>query len=433
MQLLFLSKSSLPDRLTWATVLIFTVFFFAGVSRVPFHPDEATQIYMSADFDTWLSHPGSLGWQPSSLDPRQAYRLLDAPLARYLIGAGRSLAGLPALPLDWDWGKTWAENRAAGALPNPALLLVSRLSVAWLIPLALVLVGQSGREIGGPWAAWLAVLLLATHALLLLHARRAMAEAGLIFGAGLLLRLSLAKKSPAWLMGAAAGLSWCAKQSLAPLVLVGALAAAWQPDTGPGRRSALERLAAYLAAAAAVTALLNPVFWSAPLQSIPAALAARQELTARMQADRAGQFPGNGTAAAGQRSLALVANLYLLPPAFAEVANYTAETALAEAAYLAIPGHNLLRGPLAGGLLFAFSLAGMGLGLRQALHAPAPNRRALILALLMTAAQAAFILLAFSLPWQRYVLPLVPFTCIWISFALAYRLNPPAGQARSAP
>ena len=34
----------------------------------------------------------------------------------------------------------------------------------------------------------------------------------------------------------------------------------------------------------------------------------------------------------------------LTPPAFAETANYLQETKASEAAYLAVPGHNLLRG-----------------------------------------------------------------------------------------
>src|SRR5512140_1759946 len=110
--------SFLPDWPLYLAVLLVTLLYWAGLASVPFHPDESTQIFMSADFDTLFRQPGSLAWSPTPADPaRQLYRLLDAPLTRDLIGAGRTLAGLPATSIDWNWSLTYADNAASGALP----------------------------------------------------------------------------------------------------------------------------------------------------------------------------------------------------------------------------------------------------------------------------------------------------------------------------
>ena len=83
----------------WPLVLLLvllTAFHLSGFEAVPFHPDEATQLYMSSEFDDLLARPLSLAWTPDGDDPRLAIRLLDAPMTRYLLGLGRSLAGIPA-------------------------------------------------------------------------------------------------------------------------------------------------------------------------------------------------------------------------------------------------------------------------------------------------------------------------------------------------
>ena len=58
--------------------------------------------------------------------------------------------------------------------------------------------------------------------------------------------------------------------------------------------------------------------------------------------------------------------------------------------------------------LFGFA-AGL-IGLRSA---TAGKRRALILLILASAAQFGALLLAVPLPWQRYVMPLVPVAALW--------------------
>jgi hypothetical protein len=117
----------------WAAAAAFVVW---GAPGVPFHPDESTYLYMSQDFDRLIHQgPASVTWQ-SANQPGDVlrYRLLDAPMIHYLVGLGRSLAGLPALPRDWSWSMNWVENGHLGAMPSPAQLTAARLPVALMTP-----------------------------------------------------------------------------------------------------------------------------------------------------------------------------------------------------------------------------------------------------------------------------------------------------------
>ena len=115
------AQAPCPD---WPFILLLTALaalHLSSFASVPFHPDEATQLYMSRDVEVLVSRPLSLAWTPDHQDdPQLTTRLLDAPLTRYTLGLGRTLAGLPAPAADWDWGLTWADNEAAGALPAAA-------------------------------------------------------------------------------------------------------------------------------------------------------------------------------------------------------------------------------------------------------------------------------------------------------------------------
>ena len=125
---------------TWSVLLaiiLLSILYWSGLQVVPFHPDESTYIFMSGDLELVINNPGSLFWQPDQLtDFRMHYRLLDPPTSRYLVGIGRSLAGLSALPADWDWSLTWQQNQSAGALPDENLRIVSRAAVAIFVALA---------------------------------------------------------------------------------------------------------------------------------------------------------------------------------------------------------------------------------------------------------------------------------------------------------
>ncbi len=404
-------------------IAVLSAFALWGAARVPFHPDESTQLFTSADFDLLFTRPWALGWQAGQdEDLRQRYRLLDAPLTRYLLGLGRTLAGQPPLPADWDWGKTWAENAAAGALPSAALLNAGRYAVTALLPFTLLFLYLTGCALGGRRVGLLAVLLLGLHPLVLLHARRAMAEGALLFGVSFTLWALLAApyRRRASLLGLALGLAVNAKQSALGLV---PLVVQWGEERGERKPSAVRRSLLSLAVLLALSGLLNPVFWPHPALAMRSAIHLRADLAARQVADTARLAPETLLDTPGKRLLALVGNLYLTPPRFAEVGNYAAETAAAEAAYLANPLHAWGRGLYGGAFFLALTLLGMGRGVREVIRGrtafgEAQAARKVVCLLAATLLQGGALLLMISLPWQRYVIPLLPIVVLWEAYAI---------------
>jgi hypothetical protein len=396
-------------------LVVVSAAYLWGVPAVPIHPDESTQLFTSGDAEIFWQRPSGVFWQPEKAgDLRQFYRELDAPLTRNLIALGRWTAGLPAPALDWDWSKTWQENRQAGALPDPGLLLAGRLAVAALFPFSLLFLFLAARALSNEFTGWVATLLLAGNALALLHTRRAMAESALLFAAILTTWAALRANRSPWLIALPAALALCAKQSLAALAPVGLLAALLQAAQAPGPRlaRAAGQAALYCAAFLLVVALLHPFAWARPLEALQAAVRARQALAASQTNDR----PDQALDTLDRKLIAMVGSLYLTPPVFAETGNYQRETRAAEAAYLANPLHSLFRSLPAGALLFTLSLFGFGLGIRAAIRGP--GRQKLVVLLAATLVQAAALLALVPLPWQRYYMPLVPFSILWTAYGL---------------
>ena len=279
-------RAWLPVLLAGMFILNLSLIALAGAGRVPFHPDESTYLFMSADFDLLFADPLAMAFDPaletgpqSVAYGRQLYRTLDAPLIRYLLGLGRTLAGLPALPADWNWGKSYAENRSAGALPAPELLLAGRAMVTLLLPLSCIFLYLSGAAIGGRWTGLLAIVFLGLNALVWLHARRAMAEGALLFGVCFALWGFQQGDRRPWLAGLGMALAFNTKLSALALFPVGLLAVIWLAQ-GAGAeaggsvanapiRARLRRMAinvlVYCGVFALLTLALNPVLWRNPL------------------------------------------------------------------------------------------------------------------------------------------------------------------------
>ena len=411
------------------TVLV-SLALLAGVSQVPFHPDESTFLFLSGDFERLFNSPASMAWQPAqSGDAVQRYRTLDAPLGRYLVGFGRWLSGRPPLPVDWDWGQTWQQNQQAGAMPNTGLLLAGRYSLAALLPMSMLLLFFTGRRLGSDLIGWAAALLLVSNALVLMLNRRAVSEGLVIFTtAWTLFSLVTAKKSP-WQTALPAGLAFCAKHSLGALAPVGLLAIFWQPHLSLANR--FKQAGLYTAIYLAVLLALNPFVWAHPLAALQSAADARRELAYNQVGDR----PEQALSTPGQRILGLVGGLYLTPPILAEVGNYIEDTRLADQLYLDNPFHRLLRSLPASGLLLVITLFG---GLAALCQAARPTqspragyrRRALSLVLVAAGLQTAALLALVPLPFQRYYLPLVPHTCLLAAYGLEQLLIPIKKAAR---
>jgi len=406
-------------------LILLSIFYFWGIVTVPFHPDESTYIRMSQDFETLFNNPRSMAWQPDIPQTSEMrYRMIDAPVTRYLIGLGRMLGGQPNLLSDWDWGKTWVENSSAGALPSRELLFLARFSITLLFPITMVFMYCIGLNWGGRGMGWLASALLGMNALTLLHARRAMAEGATLFGIVFFVwSLNYAKRFP-WLIGFAMAMAVNAKYSALALVPIGLIAVSWLPRGGRKRATSFAaNMLQFALMFGVMTISLNPFLWRQPLQALEVSWTARQELIQRQYADVQGLAPEKALRTLSQRTLSLVANLYITPPSFAEIGNYVDETSVDEAVYLSIPGHNLGRNLIAGGILLALTGLGVLLAVYRTIWTHYKQKQFSVLLLTAAAFQLTALLVAVPLPWQRYSIPLLPFVCLFAAYGLQPFIN----------
>jgi len=404
---------------------ILSIFSLWGAPLIPFHPDESTQLFTSRDLDTLFSNPRSMSWDPEiEGDLRQRYRTLDAPLTRYVIGLGRSLLRLKALPIDWNWSYSWEENSNAGAVPDLKLLSIGRIAITIFLPFSLLLIYLIGKKLGGQITGIIAMLLLGSNALILLHTRRAMAEGILVFAILFSVWAFLGGDKRPYLAGLGMALAFNAKQSSLALLPIGLLAVSWQSE---GYKFPLKKVISatiqYLGIFILVTFILNPFLWRDPFGAAAASWANRQDLLERQVSDTARLAPDQILDTPAKRLAVMLVNIYLAPSSFSEVGNYQQQTGSAENIYLRIPGHNLFRNPVAGGILIVLTIFGLISALLQLTKLPMDKRRDLVLILLATTIQTAALLITIPLPWQRYIIPLVPFTCLWASYAVGHKLS----------
>lgn len=388
---------------------------------IPFHPDESTQLYMSADFTALLFDPISLAYNPDTLktEAKARYRLLDAPLTRYLLGLGLYVTHLSPPSKDWDWSRSWKENNEAGALPNPKTLLVGRCTISSLILVSLTFIYLIGKRLNGQVTGYLAMIFLGTNSLILLHNRRAMAE-GALTACEILAFWSFtqATKYP-WLAGMSTALAFNAKQSAIALIPIGLLSVTWGLFDRQKFNKLLVNSWLYIVTFSLITFLLNPSLWRSPLSAAEASLKARKELLTNQINDIYKVEPRQVLRQPSHRLLSLIANLYLLPPATAEVGNYLEQTSKTEATYFSHTLYRLFRNPIYGGIQLALTFLGIAWSLFRLKQLEDCSRKCLILLLLTTVSEAVFLLAMIPLTWQRYVMPLVPFITLWISLGVS--------------
>lgn len=407
------------------TLLMLSIFYISGVSKVPFHPDESTLIYMSADFENLFSDPLSMSWKAGDPIPDTVrYRMIDAPITRYLLGFGRSINKKTAPQVDWDWSATWEENAIAGALPDERLLLTERLVVASLFPLTILLLYLIGLKFDGRFLGILIVLLFSLNPLILLHTRRAMAEGVLVFGLVLTLYFMLNLEKYPFLVGLTAALAFNAKHSAFVLIPIGFFAVCW-PIFSNSR--SFSRLASntfqYLSGLFLLTLLLNPFLWHNPATAAFKALEQREALLAKQQADFTEWFPGQVLESPVERATVMLAQIIIAPPIFAEVGNYLEDTRKTEIEYLQTPGNVVGRNLISGGLLLGSMFLGSLILIRRILICgPGKHRNSTILLLSMAVLMVGYILLI-PLAWQRYSVPLIPFTSIIAGIGLVWGIK----------
>ena len=245
-----------------------------------------------------------------------------------------------------------------------------------------------------------------------------MAEPALVFFCLLSLWFIIRHPDHPWLSAIPLALAFNAKYSAAPFVLVGVINIIWR--TKPIRiREMMEDLGLFFLLFAGITFALNPFLWGDPIQALQAAIGERQSLLASQTAALAAIRPDLVSAGWWNHLQFEIVQLFYAPLAIQDVGNYTAELQQVTQNYLANPIHQLWRGLLAGSLLLFFTLIGVFLSMRGIVKYP-HTLRANILILIAALAEIAGLSILITLPFQRYILPLVPFVCLWSGITIAH-------------
>jgi len=230
--------------------------------------------------------------------------------------------------------------------------------------------------------------------------------------------LSIGLNHP-WITGFAAALAFNSKHSAIALAPIGILAVCVGSKHSENRYyTIMKNITTYIVTFLFVTAILNPILWSNPLQATKNILQSRQDLIARQVEDINNIARNHVLETPSQRIAAMLAQLFYTPPSFAEIGNYRDNTIESEKAYLSIPGHNISRGLIFGSICLVFFLFGTIIAGLRIFQSKSQNKRLLILLLLATFTQGLALLLLLPLPWQRYYVPLIPFVTIWIAYGL---------------
>ncbi len=394
-------------------VILISIIYYIGISYIPFHPDESTQIFMSSDFTNWFSNPGQLFWDSEKTNEiKQTYRLLDAPISRLLIGLGRTLTQAPPLEKDWDWGADWNSNQRNGALPGQNLLNISRFSVAVLFPFSLWLIYSIAKKIsGGSVAGWAAAILLIGNPQIALHTRRAMAESALLFSTLLCLYFFLNPPRRIWLLAIPVALAFNSKQTAVGLFLFGLIYVIFQSKNSSMRKRLIP-ISLYLLLFLLVFLLLNPVYWEQPFHSLGAALHTRGELVTA-QTDTFRQLnPNLVLDSSWKKVLSFFTQVFFSTPQFAETGNYTQDLASSIKHYYANFGNRLFSQPTIQVLTVILSIAGM-IGIFTRARRKPPGYEHLYTFITIFFIVVLSLVFFIPLSFQRYYLPSIPFLCLF--------------------
>ena len=422
----------LPGWLDALWLALLAAYVLAGAALVPFHGDESTLIFMGRDYhylfvegdlskvlydDSWSRRPGE-----------QKLRLENGTVSKTIYGwlAWNQGYGLDDLSGPWQWGRDYNFNLKSNRVPDDQLLNAARMASAVQLALAVAVFFQFARIMLDRPTAYIATALLVMHPNVLINGRRAMMEGSHLLGLTLvLLAGALLLRERHWrsclLLGLCIGFAVAAKH---PNVIVSALAflavvaamlwqSVWKEDWALG--SIWKQGAAFFLtfiAAAIVFLLLNPAWWSAPLQLPRVIIDMRVELLAG-QVGWLGGYESIGERLAGFFQYVLAAEHQ-----YFEVSHWAEYDVIAEQirryegsglAGLLIGGSSLVG-------LVCLLLAGYGAYSIARSSDVGPGNR--ILLLVWAIGMALLTLLLTPLPWARYYLPLAPALAVFVARAL---------------
>jgi 4-amino-4-deoxy-L-arabinose transferase-like glycosyltransferase len=354
----------------------------------------------------------------------------DCPLARYAIGLSRLVSGLPATPSNWNWSADWEQNLGQGAVPSAGLLLAARIPQALFLFLAVLLMARIGGRLGGEVGAVSAAVLLGLNSQVLLHSRRGMSEAGMLFGMVLVIAVVLERKEDAGrlfravvfplLAGAALALATSAKYSgllMAPPALAGMFLGTWGDTFRQTIRKGMVRTGVMALGFLLVFLALNPVYWCSPWATLLAVISQRQTLLAAQV--NALRTVGSGVMLDSfpLRLLAALYQLFLAPLAFWDIPNYAQITAASQRVYLSNPLNTLTSGGFLPLLWCVLSVGGLALAAIRGARRGGDGRLRILLVWFLSVFGG--IVIGVPILWQRYYLPLVPVAAVFSALAMA--------------
>lgn len=402
-----------------AAFLLYLIFFFSTIQNVPFHPDEATQIYMSHDVDLLLTTPSRLLYHPEvSLSAEQRYHLIDAPLPRTIIGISRNIFQMEPLASDWNWSLGWEENKTIGAFPSNTILLIARISLGLFVPIGLIFFYLTLKSML-PWSiSLMASLFLGFNAIFLLHTRRAMSE-GISFSL-YFITLFLLFKYPrnAVVLGIFSGLTLVTKQTVIPILLLPVVY--WIIDSLVKRKfvSLLKNIIIYFALILLIYYLFNPIVWRDPIHVVALQIQTRLDFS---QSQAAEYLAVSSPLAANTFLGSLIswlANTYFAKPAFFDVGNYSANLLTGIKIYQSNALNNLFSGWISGGFLLFCSLFGFIASFRNKLLISIKEIQPYHLYLILSILQTGFVLFFLPITFQRYYLLNLSLAVIWAAIGI---------------
>jgi lipopolysaccharide export LptBFGC system permease protein LptF len=165
-----------------------------------------------------------------------------------------------------------------------------------------------------------------------------------------------------------------------------------------------------------VSFLLNPFMWRNPILSADKAFTIRQSLVQQQLSDIYKVSPASALLSPLERVSSLIGNLYFTPSAVVDTANYTGDLETEIRQYTNNFANRIFRSIFGGSIFLAFTL----MGIYAVFRYPSPVRhREEVLLLVAGCLQFLFLSITVPLPFQRYVIPLVPTAIIF--FAIGAR------------
>ncbi len=442
-----------PKRIPrWADAIWFALlsaYILAGTAIVPFHGDESTLIHMSQDYHfLFVEVDMSKILYDRDWSDRRAHqrsRLIDGTISKLIYGWLAAHKGYRPEDLNgfWRWDFNYDFNYTDNRVPDARLLAAARMASAVQLALAAIVFFQFVQISLNRPTAYLASALFVLHPNVLINGRRAMMEGSHLLG------LMLVLLAGAWLLrerrwyayvllGVCMGFAVAAKHpniivcALVYLALLLAMRRQRRRERDQHKKTVWRERAVFIISpfvAALVFLLLNPAWWSAPLELPPVII----DLRSALLKGQVQQFGGYNSFA--EQMQGFFRYVFAAEHQYFEVARWSGyDVITAQIQHYERSGQ---AGSLIGGTALTgwLSLLLALIGIFHLVRSAAIQASSRILLLVWILGSALITLAVTPLPWARYYLPLAPAMAILVSLAvvaLASSLRNRNSKSRSA-